>query len=364
MSRGWTKCLPITLWPSADRAAWERAIRLGNPFEDGGIAASWSPATRRKTIVGYGRYLFFLKDRNELDETARPAERITPERLTAYLEHLKRLNRGHTIQCRIQELGDAMRALAPEHDWSFVNRAAGRLRADTIPARDKRERLLAIAEVIAEGSVLLKRAEENANLSEIERAVLYRDGVLLTFLAYHPKRLRNLSSLRIGHHLIQRGKMFILKIDASETKARQFSEEEVSKDLSFALRRYIETYRPVLLRARGRWHAPALDRLWVSRDGSPCSDQTLRNIVKKHLVGPNGEPISPHLFRTMAPTSVSIEAPGSVDIIPAILNHRSHRTAERYYNLATSLDASRVFATALDSIRMKLRLEEQKDRYK
>lgn len=254
-----------------------------------------------------------------------------------------------------------MRALAPEHDWSFINRAASRLRANTIPARDKRERLLAIAEVIAEGTALLKSAEENANLSEIEQAVLYRDGVLLTFLAYHPKRLRNLSLLRIGHHLIQRGQLFLLKIDALETKARQFSEEEVSKHLSFVLRRYIEVYRPVLLRAKGRWHAPALDRLWVSRDGSPCSDQTLRNIVKKHLVGPNGEPISPHLFRTMAPTAVSIEAPGSVDIIPAILNHRSHRTAERYYNFATSLDASRAFATALDSIQMKLRLEEQKD---
>jgi hypothetical protein len=111
-----------------------------------------------------------------------------------------------------------MRALAPERDWSFITRAAGRLRADTIPARDKRERLLPIVEVIAAGSALLKRAEESENLSEIKRAALYRDGLLLTFLAYHPKRLRNLSSLRIGRHLIQRGQLFILKIDTSETK--------------------------------------------------------------------------------------------------------------------------------------------------
>jgi integrase/recombinase XerD len=355
MSRGWTKCLPIEFWPSADRAAWERAICPGNPFEDGGIAARWSPATRRKTLVGYGRFLFWLKERNELDETAEPAERITRERLKIYLEYLRRVNRGHTIQCRVQELGDTMRALAPERDWSFINRAAGRLRAETIPARDKRGRLLPIADVIEQGSSLLKHAEEDKGLLEIDRATLYRDGLILLFLAHHPMRLRNLSSLRIGHHLVQQGQLMVLKIDASETKARQFREGEVSEKLSFALRRYISVHRPILLRAKGRWHAAVCDELWISCDGSPCSDQTLRNIVKKHLVGPNGEPVSPHLFRTIAGTTVSTEAPGSVDIIPVILNHRSYRTSEQYYNLATSLDASRAFSAAVDSIRMKLK---------
>jgi integrase/recombinase XerD len=355
MRKGWSKCLPITLWPSADRAAWEEAIRPGNPFEDGGVAGAWSPATRHKTIVGYGRYLFFLKDRNELDETARPNERITPERLTAYVEHLRRVNQGHTIQCRIQELGDTMRALAPESDWSFINRAAARLRATTILVRDKRGLLLPIADVIAHGCQMLKRAEENEALSELGRAALYRDGLVLLFLAHHPMRLRNLSSLRIGHQLIKQGPAFVLNIDASETKTRQSSQQELSERLTFSVRRYIETYRPVLMQAKGRWHTKVLDELWISRDGSPCNPQTLRNIVKKHLVGPNGQRISPHLFRTMAATSVSIEAPSEVDVITVILGHRSYRTGERYYNLAGNLDASRAFSATLDSIRKNLK---------
>jgi hypothetical protein len=53
----------------------------------------------------------------------------------------------------------------------------------------------------------------------------------------------------------------------------------------------------------------------------------------------------------MAATSVAIEAPGSVDIIPAILAHSSHRTGEQYYNLAGNLDASRAFNSVLDAIR-------------
>jgi len=272
MRKGWSKCLPITLWPSADRAAWEEAIRPGNPFEDGGVAGAWSPATRHKTIVGYGRYLFFLKDRNELDETARPNERITPERLTAYVEHLRRVNQGHTIQCRIQELGDTMRALAPESDWSFINRAAARLRATTILVRDKRGLLLPIADVIAHGCQMLKRAEENEALSELGRAALYRDGLVLLFLAHHPMRLRNLSSLRIGHQLIKQGPAFVLNIDASETKTRQSSQQELSERLTFSVRRYIETYRPVLMQAKGRWHTKVLDELWARRLAVQPSD--------------------------------------------------------------------------------------------
>jgi hypothetical protein len=108
----------------------------------------------------------------------------------------------------------------------------------------------------------------------------------------------------------------------------------------------------VLRRARGRWHAPAGDAFWLSRDGSPCSAKTFCNIIEKYTVGPNGRPLSPHLFRSMAATSVAIEAPGSVDLIPAILTHRSQKTGEKYYNLAGSLDASRAFNEAVDAIRV------------
>lgn len=356
----WSKCLPIDLWPSADRAAWRSALRPSDPFEDGGIAASWSPATLSKTIKGYGRFLAWLKERNELNESADPASRITPERLRAYLEDLKRLNQGHTIQCRIQELGDAMRALAPDHDWGFINRAAARLRATTIPARDKRGRMLPITDVIKQGYRMMADAEHNGARSQVRQTALYRDGLLLVFLAYTLLRLRNVSSLGIGSHLILRGQQVMLKVGSRETKARQCIQQEIPQRLSFAIRRYVDLYRPVLLRAKGRWHRPALDKFWISCDGSPCSDQTLRNIVKKHVVGPNGERISPHLLRSIAATSVSIGAPADVDIIPVILGHRSPRTAEQYYNLATSLDASRAFGGLLESIRNNLKLAEQK----
>jgi integrase len=182
----------------------------------------------------------------------------------------------------------------------------------------------------------------------------FGDGLLIAFLAHHPLRLRNVLSLRMGHDLIVQDDRFVVQIDAPETKTRQRIYQELSPSLSSAMKRYIDRYRPVLLHARGRCHAPAADELWISRDGSPCSAETFRNIIGKHTAGPNGCPLSPHLFRSMAATSVSIEAPDAVDLIPALLTHRSYRTSEEYYNLAGRLDASRNFSGALDDIRKDL----------
>jgi len=62
---------------------------------------------------------------------------------------------------------------------------------------------------------------------------------------------------------------------------------------------------------------------------------------------------------TIAATTISIEAPTDVDVIPVILGHRSYRTGEQYYNLASSLDASRAFGAVLNSIRKNLKPEKQ-----
>ena len=351
----WSKCLPVAHWPALDRAAWERANVPGTPFEPGGIASRWSKTCRRKTALGYGRYLYFLEQRGGLDKNAAPASRVTHRLLLTYLEELEQTNAGYTIPTRIQELGDAMRALAPERDWGFIKRAAGRLRATTIPAMNKRARLPLLTNVIIQGYDMMQEAESDAGASALGRAALYRDGLLLAFLAHHPLRLRNLTSLRIGEHVKLDSDPPLLQIDAAETKTRQRIEQELPSRLAHAIKTYVERYRPVLLRARGRWHRPVTNELWISRDGSPCSAQTFQNIVAKRVRGPDGRPLSPHLFRSMMATMVAIEAPEAVDLIPVVLTHRSPKTGERYYNLADGLSASRTYTGFLQEIERELR---------
>jgi integrase len=273
---------------------------------------------------------------------ATPAQRITMERLHAYLAELQRTNRGHTPQNRIQELGDALRALAPEGDWRWILRAASRLRANTVPAHDKRERLRPAEVLAAEGFRLMEEAETSQGLSALGRALQHRDGLIVALLSFHTIRLRNLTELEIGCHILEAGEHYILNVP--KTKSGQCHEVPLDPLLLAPLRRYLHQHRPVLLRQRGRWYAPPEHALWISKHGSRCSSDTFENVTRKR-VG-----ISPHMFRSCGATTVAVEAPRSVDIIPAILTHSSSQPGERYYNLASSLEASRAHNGMLEEL--------------
>jgi integrase/recombinase XerD len=346
----WSKSIPVALWPKLDREAWEAALRPGDDiFEASGPASRWSPATRRKTQLGYGRFLFFLDQRGELDPDASPTIRVSRERLLDYLAELQHTNRGHTIQNRMQELGDAMRALAPGQDWRWILRAASRLRCSAIPAHDKRAKLRPIEELISQGLQLMEAAEREQGLSALARALQYRDGLIIAFLGFHPIRRRNLAALAMGQHVIEAGEQFVLHL--AETKSGEPYETVVARRLTEPLRRYLGQHRPVLLSQRGRWYAPPGDALWISKHGSACSEDTFENVIRKRT-GTEGRPaLSPHLFRTCAATSIAVRAPQSVHAIPAILGHRSPKTHERYYTLAGSLEASRAYAQAISGLK-------------
>ena len=339
--------MPVELWPAADRMAWEAALKPVDVFDIAGVASRWSEATQHKTELGWGRYLFFLFERAELDPLSTPAERITRERLAAYLAELQRTNRGHTPQNRIQELGDAMRALVPERDWRWILRAASRLRASTVPANDKHTRWRPVEELVAEGFRLMDDAESDQALSALGRALQYRDGLIIVFLGFHTMRLHNLAELEIGRHILEVGEQLILRL--FKTKGGQHHEVPVDPRLMVPLRRYLHQHRPVLLRQRGRWYAPPGNALWISKHGSRCSEDTFQNVTRKRTG------LSPHMARSCAATTVAVKAPGSVDIIPAILTHSSSKPGERYYNLAGSLEASRAHSAMLDDLFRELR---------
>jgi integrase/recombinase XerD len=105
---------------------------------------------------------------------------------------------------------------------------------------------------------------------------------------------------------------------------------------------------------RGRRHVDPGNALWISRRGAACGEDALAGIVRKHTGGDGKLPLSPHLVRTCAATSVAVSAPDSVDIIPAVLGQRSPQTYERYYNLATAVEASRAHSAVIDTLRAEL----------
>ena len=93
------------------------------------------------------------------------------------------------------------------------------------------------------------------------------------------------------------------------------------------------------------------DALWISRDDSPCTQQTFANIIRKRTREAGRADLSPHLFRSGAASSIAVDAPGDVDIIPTVLGHGSPKAAERHYNLAGSREASRDHGRLIDDLR-------------
>jgi len=114
------RCLPIAAWPEQDRLAWEAGTRPADLFEQKGAGADWSPRSRAKTARGYGRWLHWLMHKNLFDPTLAPGARVTKLLVADYVKTLSASCAPYTVVCRLQELYDALRVLAPEIDWRWL----------------------------------------------------------------------------------------------------------------------------------------------------------------------------------------------------------------------------------------------------
>src|SRR5215212_2810544 len=84
------KHLPVEQWPEVDRATFEPAYQPGDVFnETAGPGAHLAETTRGAIRFTYRRWLGFLKLNHPDDFSMLPAERITPERVRAFIDYLR-----------------------------------------------------------------------------------------------------------------------------------------------------------------------------------------------------------------------------------------------------------------------------------
>ena len=343
------RCVPVTEWPAIDQAAWAAALRPGKPLELGGLATRWAPTSCRRIEAGYGRWLTWLGGHGQLDPELAPAARVNCTNVAAYVEDLNTVNRGYTIATRVQQLGDAMRAMAPELDWGWLLRGADRLRSETVPARNKRARLRSPEELVALGQQLMDEAD--AGDATLEGAVRYRSGLVIAFLAYRPIRARNLTMIALGQHLVRRIDAWSLVFAGEETKSGQPLDPMFPTALVPQLERYLAMYRPILLTRGSRQRAAPIAALWVSQNATAMVYASISYWVRRNTREAFGVPISPHLFRDCAATSIAIVDPEHVRNAAGVLGQSSLATAERYYNQAQGIEAGRRYHRTLAVIR-------------
>jgi integrase len=351
---------PIANWPTRDRASWEKGVEPGNLFESGGAGASWSDASRFKTARGYGYWLSWLATKGFCDPDLGPADRVSRERVAAYIAEITPARAPFTVLCRIRELYDALRVVAPGADWDWIAQLCRALEAQGRPVRNKIPRLRPIGELAALGEHLMDEAESAAEWPARRRAVLFRDALIVALLAYRPVRLKNLAMMRLGHHLVKAGGSWQILFAAHETKTRVRYEATVPPALAPRLERYLDIHRPVLLcgkcvrdgtsklvSERETPIHPELDAVWVSETGTQIEQEALARRIVKHTKAAFGRSVSPHLFRDCAATSIAVDNPKHIGDASLVLGHAGHRMTEKHYNHARSLQASRRLAGTL-----------------
>jgi integrase/recombinase XerD len=356
-----TRQSPITGWPACDRELWNKAIEPGGLFGGHGAGAHWSASSRVMVVRVYNAWLSWLAAKELLDPNMRPNDRVTRERVEAYVAEIQTKLAPYTVLSLVQQLFDALRVMEPESNWKWPAQVYRRLKTQARPSRDKLSRLKAPQELIALGERMMDEADATPDWSARRRAVAYRDGLLIALLAYRPVRRKNLAMMRLGRHLVKVGGCWQIVFTVEETKSHAPYEAPLPAALRSRLERYLDVHRPVLMRGEGTGNAaaspvdPELDAVWVSEVGTQLTYGILGKRIFEHTRQEFGRGLNPHMFRDCVATSVAVDNPKHIGDASLILGHAGHRTTQKYYNHARNLDASRRHAAMIASLRESLK---------
>jgi integrase/recombinase XerD len=323
--------LSVSAWPETDRERWRSAQTPANFLEADKPASHWSPAYRRILEYAYGRWLGFL-DRNEvLDPFSTPGARATEPRLREFVADLRDRVSSCSVLMMIGPLLRMLQVLDPERDWTVLVRARTYLKRTARPSRNKLACMVGAADLFDLGIWLMETCDHGQN--ETYRATRYRDGLLIALLISCPVRIKNLTEILIGRHLIFDGCNYRLKFTAAETKSGRPYLPVVPPVLTSYIDRYLQVHRPILqstTKDRNETEAPD-GHFWINRRGRPLSGNSIRVQIEFHTSYVFGKAIWPHLFRDCAVTELVDSAPEEIGIAHDLLGHGDLRTTRKHY---------------------------------
>ena len=343
--------IKFAYWPRADRAAYERACIRGSPFEDGGNAARWRPATHKALTGAYARWLGYLSGQGvDLASTA-PTDRLTSERMAGDVRFLANRCAPVTVSGYLGQLHMFAKDVWPERDWRWLCAVQARQQRLADPIRIKAARIVPQQDLLRLGCDLMVQAEgleiEHESRAALdERAIRFRDGLMIALLALRPLRQLNFLSLQIGRHLLEGPEGWTIAIPASESKTHIALSMAFPAVLVPALATYLEVHRPRLLAMRAPrdparpWREPG-KHLWIAATGMPMTAGALQKVLRRHTRARFGHEVNCHLFRDCLATSLADDNPDAVRLAADLLGHRSFQTTQRHYIAANQKVALR-----------------------
>ena len=151
--------------------------------------------------------------------------------------------------------------------------------------------------------------------------------------------------MELDRHLTKVGERYAVSFEGTEMKGHQPYEASLMTDLTPRIDRYLQVWRPALLKDR------TSKRLWISDHGTDMKGISIYFRVRMHTKEEFGVALSLHDFRSGPTTSLAIEDPEHVGAASPILGHRDERTRKRNYNQARMIESARQFQDAIASLR-------------
>ena len=259
------RSLPIHLWPSADRSAWQEACRPSVRLKRGGAASHMRNVTQNMLTQRAGYFFDFLSRSGRLDMNAAAGAQVTPENVEAYVAELKGRVRSVTVYGSIQKLRRFVQLIAPDRDLGWLIDIERQLFSEMRP-RSKWDRVV-YTDVLEEAGLTLMAEAEMSKRPKLTRARMFRNGLMITLLAHCPIRLKNFAALEIGRSFVNVDGTWWIVLTAAETKEKGETSGQSPEELTDSIGRYLEIYRPIL--ARGNTGSNAL---WMAMDGKPMSN--------------------------------------------------------------------------------------------
>ena len=329
--------LPSALWPRIDQIALKSALATEGRFRRG-PAAHWADSTRQAIEDANGNWVGYLAMSDPAALAEHPLDRLTEDRLTAYVDHLAETV-GAAGRCiYLDHLQRALRVMFPGQAPEMLNTVVAQLKHEYEP---KPKPWVTTPRLTGLGREMIEKAlRGNARY----RNILYRDGLMLVLWPPRPVRRRAFAQMRIGRHLQKLGDEWRLMFDGSEMKSGRPFQMTVPREAVPFLERYLREVRPMFPRA------DEFDALWIGRNGRPLSMNSITRLVGERTETGLGCRISPHGFRRCAASTIAVFAPDKIHVAPALLDHSTLRTTAKHYIMARGVEASREYAKVIDDL--------------
>lgn len=175
-------------------------------------------------------------------------------------------------------------------------------------------------------------------------AVTAQLAVAIAILQAVPIRIKNLASLDLEEHFIERGNRVYVLIPGEQVKNGRPYQLELPGEVADLIAWYCLEYRDLLVEA-------PTTALFPGEQGGPKKPSTLGTQITKRVQAYLGLQVNPHLFRHIAAKLYLDSRPGEYALVSRLLNHKSVATTMRAYTGTESVSVARHYQNLVQGLR-------------